>query len=106
MTNAVALPQDARIYRLAGASVAVALVGLIAPRLFASTGQGFAPAAGAAWVLLLLLALAFVLAVVALVIAVRNYSALSFSARLAGVLPALVFGLALVALLIFIGADI
>lgn len=91
-----------RIYRLAVISAVMGLAALVVPRFMPSGEGGLAAAATAVLVFLGLLGGAVVVALVALAMSLRTYAILSWPARAAGIGPALVFGSALVWVILFL----
>lgn len=90
-----------RIYALATACVVLTGLALVVPRFVPNQEGGLASAATAVMAFLAILVLATGLSVYLLVVTIRAYSALPWTARLAGIMP----GAALVtALVILIGA--
>ena len=92
---------ERRVYRLSAVSVAVALLALVVPR-FVPGGGGLGIAATAILVFLALLAAAALVAVFLVVLTLGSYRHLSTGARIAGIAPAVVLVLGLVAMFAFL----
>ena len=91
-----------RIYSLAGISAAMVLAAVILPRFVPSGEGGLAAAATAVLVFLALLGGAVAVALAALTISIRAYASLSWTARAAGILPVVMFGSALVWVIVYL----
>lgn len=91
-----------RVHRLAAVSVVLAALSLVVPR-FVPANEGFASAANATLVFLLLLGVATLVAGFLLLLTIRHYKALTISGRVTGIAPAVVMGGGMVALLLWLG---
>ena len=91
-----------KIYVLAALSLLTALAAVLLPRFAASGTDGLASAATAALTFLALLATALVVALVGLTLTLRAYRTLPWPVRAAGIAPAVVLGVALAWLVMYL----
>lgn len=91
-----------RIYSLAGISAAMVVAAVILPRFLPLSEGGLAATATAVLVFLALLGGAVAVALAALAISIRAYASLSWTTRAAGILPAVIFGSALVWVVVYL----
>jgi hypothetical protein len=98
----MASPLERRVYWLAGIGIVTALGAIALPRFVASGEGGLAAAATAALVFLALLAAAAAIAIAAMALTIRHYSSLALVPRLAGIVPAIVIGGALVWIVLYL----
>jgi hypothetical protein len=96
-------PTETKIYRLAGACAILGIVAFVVPRFVPHSEGGFASAASAISVFLLILAVTFAISLYLLTMTLRQYRSLSTSVRMIGMAPSIVFGLALLWLIFFLG---
>ena len=94
---------EKKIYRLSTLCGLVTAAALVIPRFARNPEGGFAGAANATVALMSLLAVSFLLSLYLLGVTVTRYRDLSPSARVAGIGPGVVLGLALLGLFFFLG---
>jgi hypothetical protein len=95
-------PVERRVYWLAGISIATAVGAIVLPRFVASGEGGLAAAATAALVFLALLAAAAAIAIATVAITIRHYASSALGPRLAGIVPVIVIGGALVWIVLYL----
>ena len=97
------IPAEKRIYRLAGVCAILAIASFVAPRFVHNPEGAFASGASAISTLIIMLAVTLVFSLYLLTVTLQNYGGLSSSARFIGLAPSLIFGVALLSLIFFLG---
>ncbi len=93
---------EKRIYRLSGVCVLLAAMSFVVPRFVPTTEGGFASGAMAVLILLITLGIAVLFSLYLLSVTVRQYRRLSILARVAGLVPCLLFSMILFGLIVFV----
>ena len=93
---------EKRIYSLAGISLLIGVASVVVPRFVPNPEGGFASGASAALTFLVLLGVALLFSIYLLVMTCRQFRELPVTAKIVGLAPSIVFGITLLALIVFL----